>query len=114
MHTGSGDLHVESLSYGLDAEDLDGLFEELRELVRNESPPELQEKALFEVRALQEAVEQEEPNLSTMQSVLNWFKRNIPRLAGAVTSVILHPIVGQVVEEAGEIAAEQFRALFGK
>jgi hypothetical protein len=46
--------------------------------------------------------------------VLNWFKRNIPKLAGAVTSVILHPIVGQIVEAAGDIAAERFRALFGR
>lgn len=114
VHTGSGDLHIGSLSYGLDAEDLDGLFEALRNLVHDESPSELQEKALFEVRALQEAVQQQEPDLSTMESVLNWFKRNIPRLAGAVTSVILHPIVGQVVEAAGDIAAEQFRAMFGR
>jgi hypothetical protein len=114
VHTGSGDLHIESLSYGLDAKDLNGLFDALRKLVHEESPPELQEKALFEVRALEEAIQQDDPDLGTMESVLNWFKRNIPKLAGAVTSVILHPIVGQIVEAAGDIAAERFRALFGR
>jgi hypothetical protein len=114
IHAGSGDLHIESLSYGLDAEDLNGLFEALRSLVEEEAPPKLREEALLEVSTLKEAIQQEEPDLGKMESVLNWFKRNIPKLAGAVTSVILHPIVGQVVEAAGEIAAEQFRALFGK
>ena len=34
-------------------------------------------------------------------------------LAGAVTSVIVNPIVGKLVEAAGETVSEEFRRRFG-
>ena len=113
VHTGAGDINIDSIHYGLDANDLEGLFAALRELVAEQSPSDQKEEALHEVDLLQEAVEEDEPNLSKMESVLNWFKDNIPQLAGAVASVILNPIVGKVLEAAGELAAEEFTRRFG-
>ena len=42
-----------------------------------------------------------------------WFGKNLPALAGSITGLIIHPVVGKIVEAAGELAASQFRALFG-
>jgi hypothetical protein len=42
-----------------------------------------------------------------------WFGKNLPTLAGSITGLIIHPVVGKIVEAAGELAASQFRALFG-
>jgi hypothetical protein len=41
--------------------------------------------------------------------VLRWFRDNAPQLAGAVVSVVINPLVGKVVEGAGEAIANQFR-----
>ncbi|MFC2030328.1 CHAT domain-containing protein [Chloroflexota bacterium] len=113
VHTGSGDINVDSIHYGLDANDLEGLFRALSDLVAQQSPPDRKDEALQEVGQLQQAVEEDVPNLSKMESVLNWFKDNIPQLAGAVTSVILNPIVGKIVEAAGDLVAEEFTRRFG-
>jgi hypothetical protein len=113
VHTGAGDINIDSIHYGLDANDLEGLFSALRDLVAEQSPSDQKEEALDKVGQLQEAIKEDEPNLSKMESVLNWFKDNLPQLAGAVTSVILNPIVGKLVEAAGDLVAEEFTRRFG-
>ena len=55
-----------------------------------------------------------EPDVSTMEYVKRWFTKNIPRLAGAVTSVVVNPIVGKIVEAAGEGLADEYRRRFGE
>ena len=62
---------------------------------------------------LQQAVAEEKPDLTTMEYVRNWFAKNVPALAGAVTGVIVNPIVGKLVEAAGETLSEEFRRRFG-
>jgi hypothetical protein len=88
-------------------------LEAVRTQVRAETPPELQPAALERVDELQQAVTDEKPDLTTMEYVRNWFAKNVPALAGAVTSVIVNPIVGKLVEAAGEAASEEFRRRFG-
>jgi hypothetical protein len=78
-----------------------------------EVPPDQQAAALERVEELQEAVVAEEPDLTTLQYVRQWFGKNLPKLAGSITGLIIHPVVGKIVEAAGELAASQFRALFG-
>lgn len=46
------------------------------------------------------------PDASTIKVAGNWLLDNIPALAGTVVSVFASPIVGKVVEAAGDIAAE--------
>jgi len=113
VHAGSGDMHVGSLQYGMDAHDLGELFGMLRQDVAAKAPPDTKDAALEEVDALQQAVEQDEPDVGKMESVLSWFKKHIPQLAGTVTSIVLNPIVGKVVEAAGELAAAEFKRRFG-
>lgn len=76
-------------------------------------PPDQQAAALERVDELQEAVVAKDPDLTTMQYVRGWFGKNAPKLAGSITGLIIHPVVGKIVEAAGELAASRFRALFG-
>ena len=63
--------------------------------------------------AIREAVVAEERDLTTLQYIRTWFGKNLPTLAGSITGLIIHPVVGKIVEAAGEPAASQFRALLG-
>jgi hypothetical protein len=111
-HSGSGDIHVSTLDQGINATDLQGWFQALYRLVQEQAPPEKKEEALLEVAELQEAVLAPEPNLDKIHSVLQWFKTNVPQLVGAVTSVIVNPIVGKAVQAAGELAVAEIKKLF--
>ena len=63
---------------------------------------------------LEQAITERKPHLSTMEYVRNWFGKHIPGLAGAVVSVVVHPIVGKLVEAAGDLLAVDFRKRFGR
>ena len=78
-----------------------------------EAPPDQQAAALDRVDELQEALVADEPDLTTLQYVQKWFGKNLPKLAGTVTGLIVHPVVGKSVEAAGDLAASEFRQLFG-
>lgn len=86
---------------------------DLKAKVAAEAPPDKKDAALERVEELEEAVAAEEPDLSTMEYVKRWFVKNLPGLAGAVTSVVVHPIVGKLVEAAGDALAAEFRRRFG-
>ncbi|MQY31907.1 hypothetical protein [Nocardia aurantia] len=62
---------------------------------------------------LEEAVTASQPDLTTMEYVRKWFARKLPQFAGAVTGLIVHPIVGRLVEAAGSALAADFRRRFG-
>lgn len=86
---------------------------QLREMITEQAPSEKQDAALERVEELSDAVTAGEPDLATMEYVKNWFGKNLPSLAGAVTSVIVNPIVGKLVEAAGDAVAAEFRRRFG-
>ena len=96
-----------------DLAQLRSAVDEVRARVRAEAPPEQQAAALERVDEIEQAVVAEEPDLTTLQYVRNWFLKNLPKLAGAVTGLVVHPVVGKIVEAAGDVAASQFRKLFG-
>lgn len=62
---------------------------------------------------LEEAVTAEEPDVSVMVYVRNWFLRTLPALAGAVTTLIGDPVVGQLVYQAGDQFALEYDRQFG-
>ena len=98
------------------AEDLAALRQALAALkaqVAAEAPPDKKDAALERVDELEAAVTAPEPDLSTMEYVKGWFLRNAPQVAGAVTGLVVNPIVGKVVEAAGEGLAAEFRRRFG-
>jgi hypothetical protein len=84
----------------------------LKAKVAAEAPPDKKDAALERVAELEEAVTAEEPDLPTMEYVKGWFAKNLPGLAGAVTSVVVHPVVGKLVEAAGDALAAEFRRRF--
>jgi hypothetical protein len=89
------------------------LVEQLKEQVAAEAPPAERDAALGRLDELRDAVVAETPEVSTLIYVRNWFAKHLPKLAGAVTGLIVHPLVGKVVEAAGDLVAEQFRNAFG-
>ncbi|MDQ6829482.1 MAG: hypothetical protein M3081_11500 [Gemmatimonadota bacterium] len=85
----------------------------LAQQVEAEVPPEMKEKALERVEELQAAVTADEPDVSTMEYVWKWFKKNAPTVAGTVLSVVVNPIVGKLVQAAGDAVVGEFGRRFG-
>jgi hypothetical protein len=96
-----------------DLAELQRLLASLRVQVEAEAPPDKKEQALERVGELEEAVQAKEPDLSTMEYVRNWFAKNLPKMAGAVTGVVIHPIVGALVAAVGQSLADEYRRRFG-
>ena len=94
-------------------EALQKMFENLKVQIVETAPAEKQEKALEKVSELEEAITTDKPDLTTMEYVKNWFGKNLPQLAGAVTGLVVNPIVGKLVEVAGETIAQEFKRRFG-
>ena len=95
-----------------DLETLQNLFETIKAQISQNVSPEQQEKALEKVDELESAITSEKPDLTTMEYVKNWFGRNLPQMAGAVTGLVVHPIVGKLVEAAGEAITLEFKRRF--
>jgi len=99
-----------------DREALQGLFAQLRSQVETEAPADKKAAALERVGELEKAItakKVDEKTLTTMEYVRNWFVDNLPKLAGAVTGLVVNPIVGTVVAAVGEGLAGQYRQRFG-
>jgi hypothetical protein len=112
-----GDYNTVTQKVGLSPEDaakLRGVFEEFRSSVKEEAPPERRDEAVAQAEELERAVVSERPDVGRVRSVLRWFRENAPQLAGAVTSVVINPLVGKVVEGAGQAISDQFRELIDK
>ncbi len=90
------------------------LFTELSAVVAAEAPDGRREASLQRVDELQQAVTSDKPKLSTMEYVKDWFADNVPKLAGAVMSVIVHPVVVKVVAAGGDMLSAEFRRRFGQ
>lgn len=92
--------------------ELKRLLAELAQRVAAEAPAESKDAAAGKVTELEEALAGDEPDLTTMEYVRNWFGRHVPVLAGVVASVVVHPIVGKLVAAAGDTVAAEFRRRF--
>ncbi|HUX75812.1 MAG TPA: hypothetical protein VMY40_04135 [Anaerolineae bacterium] len=116
VHTGKGDIVIQHWdARGITAADLDALsclFTDLRERVATEAPPDLANAAQAQLDALEHAATAEKPDVSAMQRVRDWFIKHLPSVAGSVTSLLVNPILGKVVEAAGDLAAAELRQRF--
>lgn len=83
------------------------LFADVRARLAAEAPAEAQAPALERLDELEEAVQAEEPDVTTMQYVARWFKTKLPTLAGLVTGVLVNPVVGKLVQSAGDAAVAE-------
>ena len=97
-----------------DREALSRMLADLRTLIDQRAPSEIKQSALERADELAETLAAPQPDLGVMGYVKQWFTRHLPQLAGAVTGVIVHPIVGKLVEAAGDGLAAVFKRHFGK
>ena len=88
------------------------MFATLKTQVAEAAPEDKKASALERIDELEDAIAADEPDLTTMDYVKRWFMKNLPTLSGAVTSVVIHPIVGKLVEAAGTMAADKFQERF--
>jgi hypothetical protein len=88
-------------------------FADLRSQVAAQAPPEQRQAALERVDELEQAVHKEKPDLTTMEYVRKWFGDHLPGMAGAVAGLVVHPVVGKLVEAAGDAVVAEFRRRFG-
>lgn len=116
-----GDHNVQSnyvgASDGVTQAQLDELKKELEKLIEKvtlQAPPEKQDEAKGQIRELEEAITSQPPDVDRMSGVKSWFKRNIPSLLGSVGHLVGGPLVGKVVEAAGEGLAGEIRRRFGE
>jgi hypothetical protein len=108
-------MHVNGQPYAYrEGLTLHALLAELRAKVEAEAPPEKREPALSRVEELKETLTSDEPDPTTLELVKRWFVKNVPKLAGAVASFVVNPIVGKVVEAAGEGLSAAVREKFPK
>ena len=87
-------------------------FADVQDQIRAAVAPETAEAALERLGELEEAVGAPEPDLPTMEYVSGWFAKNLPSLAGAITGIVVHPVVGKLVSAAGEALTAEFKRRF--
>lgn len=87
-------------------------IEALKAQVAAQAPPDKQASAVERLDELHEAITAEKPKLSTMEYVRDWFVKNIPTMAGAVTGLVVNPIVGRLVQAGGDVLVADFRSRF--
>ncbi len=96
-----------------DLQQLRALFDDFKQQIEQQAPPDKKAAALERVEELHQEITSKKPELSTFDYVKNWFSKNLPGLLGGVTSLIVNPLVGKVVEAASGVAADAIRRRFG-
>jgi hypothetical protein len=77
------------------------------------APPAEAVKAIEQLTEFHAAATAPEPDLSKMQQVRTWFVQHLPTMAGAVTGLLVHPVVGALVKSAGDAVTAEFQHRFG-
>lgn len=96
-----------------DLDEVRKLFSAFKEQVVKNAPPDRREAALERVDELESELINKKPTSTTFGYVRNWIIKYAPGILGGLTSIVVHPIVGKIVEAAGEMAAGEFRKRFG-
>jgi hypothetical protein len=89
--------------------DLRSVFDGLRAEVTANAPPDQREEALAQAAEVEASVVAGQLDPGRFKRALAWFRANAPGIAGTVASVVVSPIVGKVVEGAGDAIASRFR-----
>ena len=98
---------------GADRAEVHAFAAALKAKVQAEAPPEQREEAAGLVDELANAIVAEVPKVRRMAFIRDWFSAHLPRLAGAVSELVLSPLVGKIVGAAGDLATTEFRNTFG-
>ncbi|HEY9645082.1 MAG TPA: hypothetical protein V6C88_01865 [Chroococcidiopsis sp.] len=85
------------------------LLRQIRAQATTAAQPEHRQVTLQWVDELEQAVTAEKPNPTRLARIKQWFLTYLPAVSGAVTSVVVHPIVGKLVEATGDALATDIR-----
>jgi hypothetical protein len=112
------DIHQQQVSGSgkiseTDLKQLEALFADFKKQIEQQAPPEKKAAALERVNELQQEITNGKPDLSTFAYVKSWFGKNLPNLLGGVTSLVVNPLVGKVVQAATGLAAAELKRRFG-
>jgi hypothetical protein len=107
QHTGDAEISE------ADLQQLQALFDDLKQQIEKQAPPDKKAAALERVEELKQEITSKKPEPSTFAYVKNWFGKNLPGLLGGVTALVVNPLVGKVVEAASGVAADAIRRQFG-
>jgi len=88
-------------------------FASLKEQIAKSAPADKKEDALQKADELQATVMAKRPDPSKMAAIRDWFVRNAPGIAGAVTGLVVNPIVGKLVAAAGDAVVNEFKKKLG-
>lgn len=88
------------------------VFSGFREEVERQAPPELKEEAVRQAEVIEKAATAPKPDLGAIATARRWLLDHVPTLFGAVTSVLANPILGKVVQAAGDAVADEFKRRF--
>ena len=91
---------------------VDALKEQV--VVDASAPPLARAEAVAQIDALHTAATAATPDVPTMEKVRNWFGQHLPAFVGAVTGLLVHPVVGALVKGAGDAVVEEFKRRFGR
>ncbi len=92
---------------GEERAELEQLFAAVRSRIAAEVPEAQRSSAAERVDELEEALTAGEPDLGTVEYVKRWFLKRLPHLAGLVTAILVNPIVGKLVQSAGDAAVSE-------
>jgi hypothetical protein len=107
-----GDYNTVTQRVGLSAEEaaqLRTVFTDFKATVAEQAAPERRDEAVAQADELERAIVAEEPDPGRVRKVLRWFREHAPQLAGTALSVVVNPLVGKLVEGAGQAIADHFR-----
>lgn len=96
----------------VELEELRRDFSTARDEIATTAPPDQRDEAVRKLEELEAAATADEPRLSTMEHVRDWFADHLPGLLGHVMSLVVHPIVGKLVGAAGDAVVREFRRRF--
>ena len=94
---------------GTEHEQLQLAFAEVRTILRARVGAADLEAAELHLHQLEEVALSPNPDLDTVVEAQHWFTRHVPKVAGTVTGLLIHPLLGLLTEIAGETAIDELR-----
>jgi hypothetical protein len=83
------------------------LLGSLRREIATQAPAGEKIDALEQIDELEQCLQAEHPDFGVFARVQQWFKNRLPELAGALTSVLLHPAVREAVKKQRVVLEEE-------
>jgi len=89
------------------------LFRTLAGQIEQDVPSPVKAEAQKQAEQIKQAVTGDKPDVAAMARIKTWFAQNLPTILGVVTGVFTNPIVGKLVQAAGEFTLDQYRERLG-